>query len=260
MALFFRSCALAAGALAVLFALEVEAQPADAEASTADIVVGREAFQKNCSLCHGGDATGGRGPDLSRGLYRRATTDARMQDIIQNGIVGTGMPWTGLSDVRTRQIMAFLRSLGGGDVELAGDADRGREIFSGKGTCSTCHTVDGVGGRQGPDLSWIGWQRAPDFLRRSIMDPSEEVEPRWWSATAVTRDGTLIAGTLVDEDQFNVRILDPTDRLHAIPKRDLEGLERARTSSMPVLTGILTEDEIEDIVAYLAGLRGGLTR
>ncbi len=252
--------ALLAAAAPALFAADASAQPAGGQASASDIALGRDAFLKNCSLCHGGDATGGRGPDLSRGLYRRATTDARMLDIIRNGILGTGMPWTGVSEVRGNQIMSYIKSLRGPEVVLSGDPDRGREHFFGKGTCSTCHTVDGMGGRQGPDLSWIGWQRGPDFLRQSIQDPSADVEPRWWSATAITHGGAQISGILVDEDQFNVRILDTEDQLHALPKRDLESLDRGRMSTMPPMAGILTDDEIEDIVAYLAGQQGGLNR
>jgi putative heme-binding domain-containing protein len=218
---------------------------------------GRQIFERNCAICHGGDATGGRGPDLSRGMFRHATTDAQLTDIVQNGIEGTGMPWTGLSDQKASQVVAFIRSLSANRPSLPGDPENGRALFFGSGTCSTCHMVNGRGGRQGPDLSWIGWQRAPDFLRQSILDPSADVDPRWWTARAVTRSGAQIAGVLVDEDQFAVRILDGQDELHAVAKYDLESLERSKLSKMPTLGEILGEGQLDDLVAYLAGLRGG---
>lgn len=238
----------------LLAATGAQAQPSD---RSNDVGQGREVFLRNCALCHGGDATGGRGPNLARGFFRRATTDARLLDIVQNGIEGTGMPWTGLSDMKAAQVIAYIRSLSGGEVALPGDSTRGRELFFGTGTCSTCHMVFGEGSRQGPDLSWVGWLRAPDHLRESILDPNADVDPRWWSVEAITTGGARIGGILVDEDQFTVRVLDETDVLHSVAKRDLERFERVKISKMPAFQGTLSDDDIDDIVAYLAGLRGG---
>lgn len=230
---------------------------AQVSSSRADVAEGQRIFLKNCALCHGGDATGGRGPNLARGLFRRATTDARLLEIVQNGIDGTGMPWTGLGDAKASQILSYLRSLRGGDVDLPGDGERGRELFFGAGTCSTCHMVNGEGSRQGPDLSWVGWRRAADYLRQAILEPNAEVEPRWWSAVAVTTAGTQVSGVLVDEDQFAVRLLDGRDVLHSVAKSDLARFERIKTSKMPNFEAALSDEDVDDLVAYLAGLRGG---
>jgi cytochrome c oxidase cbb3-type subunit 3 len=241
-------------AAALLGNTAAAAQPS---ASSGEVAEGREIFLSNCALCHGGDATGGRGPNLARGFFRKATTDARLYDIVRRGIDGTGMPGTGLSEIKASQVTAYIRSLGGGDVDLPGNADRGRELFFGTGTCNTCHMIYGEGSRQGPDLSWIGWQRAPANLRESILDASAELDPRWWSAEAVTKTGTRVSGVLVDEDQFAVRILDERDALHSLRKRDLERFDRIKISKMPSFTGTLSDEDLDDIVVYLAGLRGG---
>ena len=247
-------------AAALLTGLAATAQPSENPfAGAADIAEGRRIFLGNCALCHGGDATGGRGPDLSRGFFRRATTDARMFDIVQDGILGTGMPGTGLSQRKAWRVVAFIRSLSGGEVELPGDPARGRELFFGTGTCGTSHMVRGQGGRQGPDLSWIGWQRAPDFLRSALLDPSEDVDPRWWTAVVVTESGARVGGVLVDEDQFTLRLLDGNDRLHSLAKRDLQSLERTKTSTMPSFRGVLSDEELDHVLSYLAGLRAGET-
>ncbi len=243
------SCALM-GASAILLLT-----PLTATAQT-DVAEGERIFLKNCVLCHGGDATGGRGPDLTRGFFRNATTDDRMIEIVQQGILGTGMPWTGLNDRKARQVVAFIRSLNVSPDPIPGDPLRGRELFFSAGTCSTCHMVQGEGGRQGPDLSWVGWRRAPDYLRTALLDPSSDVEPRWWTAEAVTTAGARVGGILVDEDQFMVRLLDEKDDLHSLAKRDLERFERMKTSKMPPFGSVLSEEQLDDLVAYLAGLRG----
>ncbi len=240
----------------LLTTLPATAQVLDSP-SSADVAEGQRLFEKNCALCHGGDATGGRGPDLTRGLFRHASSDGQLFQIVQEGIDGTAMPWTGLSDRKTGQVVAFIRSLSGSVGPVPGNPQRGRELFFGSATCSTCHRVNGEGSRQGPDLSWVGWQRAPDFLRTAVLDPNADVEPRWWTAQARTVSGVQVTGFLVDEDQFAVRLLDANDDLHAFAKSELEEFEREKSSRMPPFVGVLSGDDLDDIVAYLAGLRGG---
>ena len=246
------------GACVPLFlsALPVTAQVLDSP-SSADVAEGQRLFEKNCALCHGGDATGGRGPDLTRGFFRHASSDGQLLEVVQDGIDGTGMPWTGMSDRKAGQVVAFIRSLSGGFGPVPGDPQRGRDLFFGSATCSTCHRVNGEGSRQGPDLSWVGWRRAPGYLRTALLDPNADVEPRWWTARARTVSGVEISGILVDEDQFAVRLLDANDDLHALAKSELEEFEREKSSRMPPFLGVLGEDDLDDVVAYLAGLRGG---
>ena len=69
--------------------------------------------------------------------------------------------------------------------------------------------------------------------------------------------GARVSGVLVDEDQFALRILDEGDVLHSLRKRDLERFERIKISKMPSFTGTLSDEDLDDIVVYLAGLRGG---
>ncbi|MFZ0009541.1 MAG: c-type cytochrome, partial [Steroidobacteraceae bacterium] len=40
------------------------------------IDVGHKLFQKNCSACHGSEAKGGRGPDLTTGHRKYGSSDA----------------------------------------------------------------------------------------------------------------------------------------------------------------------------------------
>ena len=227
--------------------------------SRADVAEGERLFQRNCVLCHGGDGTGGRGPDLTRGFYRRGNSDQQLFAVIQNGLLGTGMPWTGLGDKNTWQVVSYMRALSArGGAEIPGDPVAGREIFFGAGVCTTCHMVNGEGGRQGPDLSWVGWARAPDYLREAILNPGIDVDPRWWTGVATTADGTQVEGYLVDDDLFTVRMLDANDNLHAFVKADLSSFERKKDSAMPRAN--LSDEELTDVVAFLAGLTGGTDR
>ena len=182
-----------APALLAVTGLVAEAQ--NPYTSAEDIQEGRRFFELDCASCHGGDARGGRGPDLTRGTFRHATNDQQLFQVVRFGIQGTEMPSRARTDPRAWRVVAYLRSLGGGGELPPGDPARGEEIFFGPGTCSTCHMVDGEGSMQGPDLTAIGYQRSADHLRSSILDPDAELDPRWWGAQVTTLDGSRPAAT-----------------------------------------------------------------
>ncbi|WP_100010431.1 cytochrome c551 [Lentibacillus sediminis] len=72
---------------------ENEEQPAETgdagteqsgEGGTTDTAAAEEIFQNNCANCHGGDLSGGAGPDLRE--VGSAYSQEEIADIIQNGI------------------------------------------------------------------------------------------------------------------------------------------------------------------------------
>ena len=58
-------------------------------------------------------------------------------------------------------------------TEVAGDRERGRALFDGKGACASCHATREGDGRRAPSLSWIGLLRTADSLRDSLVDPAK---------------------------------------------------------------------------------------
>jgi mono/diheme cytochrome c family protein len=126
--------------------------------SAADVADGGRVFQNTCSNCHGPDGNEIPGIDLGRGRFRRSMTDQDLVQIIRTGIPGTAMPATNLSEEQASHVVAYLRSTAAANqgVTTVGDATRGKVVYDGKGKCATCHRVNGVGSRLGPDLSDIG--------------------------------------------------------------------------------------------------------
>ena len=71
----------------------------------------------------------------------------------------------------------------------------------------------------------------------------------------VTRaDGTVVEGLRMGEDTFNLRIMDGEERLRSFAKASLRSVERILESTMPAEP--LSDGERDDLVAYLASLRG----
>lgn len=219
---------------------------------------GKALFRANCGLCHGMDARGGRGPDLTAGRWLHGDTDAAVFRTISKGVAGTEMPPADLREEEVWMVVAFLRSLAVHPAApLPGSREAGEKIFFGRGLCSQCHMVNGRGGRFGPNLSRIGASRSPRYLVESIRDPSKEIPPGYEPVVAITREGTRIAGVRKNEDTFSLQIMDQQERFHLLLKRDLKEVSYEKESLMPQYDErMLSEKELQDVVAYLDSLRG----
>jgi mono/diheme cytochrome c family protein len=54
------------------------------------IGLGRALFERTCSVCHGIDGKGGRGPNLNRLRLARAPDDSAQRGVIRNGVAHGG--------------------------------------------------------------------------------------------------------------------------------------------------------------------------
>jgi putative heme-binding domain-containing protein len=229
--------------------------------TAADVDDGARVFQTTCANCHGPDGGEVPGIDLGRGQFRRPMTDQDLIQIIRTGIPGTPMPASNMSEEQASRVVAYLRSVAVSrqSVSVVGDSTRGRALFEGKGTCATCHRVDGSGSRLGPDLSDVGRLRRAVDLERSLLEPDAEVlgNNRFYHVT--TKDGVMTTGRLLNLDTFTVQLLDSKERLRSFVKSDLRDHGFAETSPMPSYKNTLSAQERADVVSYLVSLKGRTT-
>jgi putative heme-binding domain-containing protein len=228
-------------------------------------------FQGHCARCHGIQATGGFGPNLAQPKLRNAPDEAALMRVIRNGIPDTAMPgaWQ-ISDRDARQIAAYVRTLGRVEPRaVPGDVAPGRPLYEGNGTCVTCHRIRRQGGLQGPDLTDVGRRRGADYLRQSLLDPGA-AQPevagdahappgyaQFLPVRVVTSEGREIQGVRLNEDDFTIQLRDAENRLHSLRKGELRGLQKEfGKSPMPSYESVLSASELDDLVAYLASLRG----
>src|SRR5262245_7738788 len=77
-----------------------------------EIDAGRGLFRIRCAPCHGIRAQGGRGPDLTTGVFNAGERDADLFRVISDGVPGTEMPAYGITtdDGNIWRLIAYIRS------------------------------------------------------------------------------------------------------------------------------------------------------
>src|SRR5262249_18791587 len=139
---------------------------------------------------------------------------------IKNGLPGTSMPNFPMADEKVLQVAAFVRSLTVPAIatQVAGDPERGRQVFFGAGRCSTCHMILGQGGFPGSDRSNIGAERQGPQLRESVIKPAARIVDGYRSVTAVLKSGRTVKGVAKNHNNYSVQILDDAGKLHLLSR------------------------------------------
>jgi cytochrome c oxidase cbb3-type subunit III len=221
---------------------------------------GQKLYQFHCAFCHGKGDDGFAANLVTPNLVH-APTDTSLLNIIRNGIPGTGMPPAlGMTDAEMSEVAGYVRSLGRtAPTSLPGDAAKGKILYSGKGGCAGCHMVEGKGGRSGPDLTQIGAMRSPSNLRTSIVAPDAAMVGGWTMVHATMKDGRKISGIRLNEDNFYLSLRDGKAQLQTIDKSATSAIQRdINKSSMPNYSKVFSAEELDNVIAYLFSLRGGL--
>jgi putative heme-binding domain-containing protein len=243
------------------------------KATSTTIKEGASLFRANCSPCHGVSAHGGgRGPDLTSGRWTHGSTDAAIFRTISQGVPGTDMPANGFEDSEIWAIIAYLRSLAPPkEPAITGDSAKGKKLFEIVG-CSSCHMVNGSGGRLGPDLSRVAAARSAAYMIESIREPDKQLsnamlDPNnhysvplsYGTVTVVMPDGEKISGVALNEDTFTIQMMTAEQSLRFFQKKDVKDVIHEHKSLMPAYSeSALSAAQMQDLVAYLETLRGSV--
>ena len=220
-----------------------------------EVARGKGLFQTRCADCHGIDAKGVHGPDLTV-LFVNGATDDRVLGTIRRGVPGTEMPASTAPDSELRALVAYLHSIGTrpfDDDLVSADRSNGQRIFA--SSCLSCHRVNGRGGALGPDLSRVGAARSSALLTRDIRDASAVIAPGYQPVTLVKADGTQVRGVRKNEDAYSIQIMDTREQLQGYLKSGLREVISEKRSLMPDFPR-LSDRDVRDVIGYLKSLRG----
>lgn len=132
----------------------------------------------------------------------------------------------------------------------SGHAARGRKLFTRH--CAACHRLAGMGHSVGPDLAALT-DRSPEAILVAMFDPNRAVDQRYLSYTAVTQDGRIHQGLLVEETSTSVTLRAAEGKDTVLLRSDLESLTSSGKSLMPEgLERGLPPAEAADLVAWVA--------
>ncbi len=149
------------------------------------VAAGKWVWQKyNCNDCHTILGIGGYyAPDVTRVMsYRDADWLKRfLRDPAAVWPAERKMPNLRLTDGEIADLIAFFTWVNGIDTNnwppkpmvaaaSATSAKPGEALFKAQG-CSACHTIGGVGGNVGPDLTTVGKIRDEKWIEQQIRDP-----------------------------------------------------------------------------------------
>jgi putative membrane-bound dehydrogenase-like protein len=141
-----------------------------------------------------------------------------------------------------------------------GDAARGKKLLAdslkSNLQCLKCHTVRGVGGQVGPDLSVIGKKASRENLFESILYPSKAIADQYVTWEVQTKRGLSLSGLLVEDKPDFIVLRDAEGRDTRIATRQIESRAKGLKSLMPDdLVSAMSEDELVDLVEYLFTLK-----
>jgi putative heme-binding domain-containing protein len=127
------------------------------------------------------------------------------------------------------------------------DPARGRALFA--AVCAQCHTLYGVGGTVGPDLT--GSQRANlDYVLTNVLDPSALISHEFQVTIIRTKDRRVVSG-IASENEHAYRVVTEAGAV-LVPRDEVDKVRKSELSMMPEgLFNGRSEAEVADLVAYL---------
>jgi len=129
-----------------------------------------------------------------------------------------------------------------------GDPSAGRAFFA--KTCQQCHTLYGVGGKVGPDLTGSNRQDI-DYLMVNIVDPSAVIAKDYMVSLIYMKDDDVYSGIITHEDDTSIQVTVEAS-VQTLQKSDIKEIKQSELSMMP--EGLLTplsKQELINLVSYL---------
>jgi putative heme-binding domain-containing protein len=94
------------------------------------------------------------------------------------------------------------------------------------------------------------------YLLESLVSPTAVIPPGYGIVVVSMRDGSSVSGALVARDDAEVTLRLADGKEQKLEMAEVKSMSEP-VSVMPPMSALLTRRELRDVVAYLAGLKGG---
>ncbi len=141
-----------------------------------------------------------------------------------------------------------------------GSLERGKTLMlatlKNDAQCLKCHTIQGVGGNAGPDLSTVGSKLSREALLESILYPSRAINHQYETWNVETKQGLSITGIMAEENTDFLVLRDANVKDHKIAHKDVDSRKKSPVSIMPDnLIVNIPEADLVDLVEYMYSLK-----
>lgn len=138
----------------------------------------------------------------------------------------------------------------------SGDPANGERVYRrAELGCVLCHSIGGVGGKVGPDMTSLGAAAPADYLVESVLLPNAKIKEGFHGITIETKDDLEYNGILVRETGQEVILRNAQNLEVSIAKSNLRKRANSAFSLMPSgLLDSLAESDRNDLVAFLTRL------
>ena len=147
------------------------------------------------------------------------------------------------------ELIAKYKAIITDEALATADASNGRAIFT--KTCAACHSLYGIGGKVGPDLT--GSNRANlDYILLNSVAPSFDVPDAYKTVRIITVNGRIVNGVLAEEDDARVILKTAEEARLVISKEDIDERNISPKSMMPDgQFDKMKPAEVVDLIKYL---------
>lgn len=153
-----------------------------------------------------------------------------------------------------RELRAYRDAAMGRD----GDALRGRALFDDEKRlgCSLCHSLNGAGGKAGPDLFAVGDKFPRRDLIRAVLEPSETIAIGYGSTLVERRDGDTVLGIIKSSTPEALELIGGDGRTVRVATADILEQRGSVISLMPEgLHAGLSREQFADLIEFLVSLK-----
>jgi putative heme-binding domain-containing protein len=188
--------------------------------------------------------------EILTAMNRLGRNDARLTPLLNRAIGRqTGAPAYDAGRVQT--LVAAIRA-GQADVKNGAAVYRLAQL-----ACVACHRVGDEGGVIGPSLNGVGAGLPLDQIVESILWPDRQIKEGYQAIAITTTAGAAITGYIEREGDDIVWYRNAaTPWIVPLAKKEIATRETIPTLMPAGLTQSLTDEQLRDLVAYLASLKG----
>ncbi|MEO7157808.1 MAG: c-type cytochrome [Vicinamibacterales bacterium] len=225
---------------------------------------GGSIYRQSCGFCHGAEARGAVGPDLTRSLIVLNDSGGKeLGAFLKVGVPDKNMPaFPTMTAAEAADVEVFLRARIADARRRAplnpastvvGDAAAGAAYFNGAGGCAACHSPTG-------NFKGVGSKYDPVQLQAKMISPRSGRGGNLVPAPTVKvteRGGRVTSGQMVSITEFSVTLVDASGNRRTFirddsePKVEVNDPAGAHLDMFPKWT----DKNMHDVLAYLVTLK-----